>query len=73
MTMLQNIGLTFCNIVVGAINDAAHAGADNPAGYLPMLAFFEIRASPGFVFAWLLLQRERGPLGHGLERAAAGL
>ena len=73
MTMLQNIGLTLCNVVVGAINDAAHAGADNPAGYLPMLAFFGILSLAGFVFAWLLLQRERGPLGHGLERAAAGL
>jgi MFS family permease len=73
MTMLQNIGLTLCNVVVGAINDAAHAGADNPAGYLPMLAFFGILSLLGFVFAWLLLQRERGPLGHGLERAAASL
>ncbi len=73
MTMLQNIGLTLCNVVVGAINDAAHAGADNPAGYLPMLAFFGILSLLGFVFAWLLLQRERGPRGHGLERAAASL
>lgn len=71
MNVLQNIGLTLCNVVAGAINDAAHAGASNPAGYVPMLAFFGILSLLGFVFAWLLLQRERGPLGHGLERAAA--
>ena len=73
MTMLQNIGLTLCNVFVGAINDAAHAGADNPAGYLPMLTFFGVLSSLGFVFAWLLRVRERSPAGHGLERPAASL
>ncbi|HEU4532173.1 MAG TPA: MFS transporter [Steroidobacteraceae bacterium] len=70
MTMLQNIGLTLCNVVVGRINDVNQAGADNPAGYLPMLAFFGLLALLGLVFAALLWRREGGPAGHGLERAA---
>jgi MFS family permease len=73
MTMLQNIGLTVCNVVVGAINDASHAGADNPAGYLPMLAFFGVLSLLGFFYAWLLRRRERGPQGHGLEQPATSL
>jgi MFS family permease len=73
MDALQNIGLTVSNVAAGALNDAAHAGAGNPAGYGAMLAFFGVLGLGGFVFAWLLRRRELGPLGHGLERPAAGL
>jgi MFS family permease len=67
MTMLQNIGMAATNVAVGAINDQAGAGADHPAGYLPMLWFFSALASAGFVFAFLLWRRELGPQGHGME------
>jgi MFS family permease len=70
MTMLQNIGLTASNIAVGQLNDASRAGADNPAGYLPMLEFFGVLSFLGFICAWLLRRREMSPAGHGLERAA---
>ena len=70
MTMLQNVGLTVTNVVVGQLNDANRAGADNPAGYLPMLMFFGVLSFLGFICAWLLRQREVTAAGHGLERGA---
>jgi MFS family permease len=67
MTMVQAIGLTVFNLVVGALNDANGASADNPMGYLPMLWTFGLLSLMGFVFAWLLWRRETGPDGHALE------
>ena len=67
MTMVQAIGLTAINLVAGALNDANGAGADNPAGYTPMLWMFMILSLLGFVFAYALHAREVGPQGHGLE------
>jgi len=69
MTMIQAIGLTGANLIAGKLNDIGGAGADNPAGYLGMLMFFGLTALLAFVFAVLLLRRERGPNGHGLETA----
>ena len=40
MTMLQNIGLMVVNLLAGWLNDASGAGAENPAGYRPMLWLF---------------------------------
>jgi MFS family permease len=68
MTMLQNIGLTFCNLGAGWINDRSHAGADNPAGYSSMLWFFGLLSCAALVFAVLLRVRETGSHGHGLEK-----
>ncbi len=68
MTMLQNIGLMVFNLVAGSLNDAAHAGAGNPRGYLPMLWMFAVLSLFGFVFAAALRKRETGPDGHHLER-----
>jgi len=65
--MIQAIGLTLANLAAGALNDAFGAGADNPAGYTPMLLFFGILASSALVFAVALWRRESGPQGHGLE------
>src|SRR5204863_2841746 len=50
MTMVQAIGLTVFNLVVGALNDANGASADNPMGYLPMLWTFGLLSLMGFVF-----------------------
>jgi len=68
MTMLQNIGLTLINLAAGWLNDASGAGADNPAGYNPMLIMFAVLSLFGFVFAAALRKRETGPDGHHLER-----
>ncbi len=65
-------GLTAINLVAGALNDANAAGADNPAGYTPMLWMFMILSLLGFVFAYALHAREVGPQGHGLESIKAG-
>jgi nitrate/nitrite transporter NarK len=67
MTMLQNIGMMLANLGAGWLNDKYHAGADNPAGYTPMLWMFLVLSLAGFVFAALLRNREAGPSGHGLE------
>jgi nitrate/nitrite transporter NarK len=71
MTMLQNIGLMTMNLAAGALNDAAGASAENPAGYQPMLWMFFILSFAGFVFAAALRVREVGPRGHGLESIRA--
>jgi MFS family permease len=71
MTMLQNIGLTVCNLGAGALNDLGNAGAANPAGYRPMLWMFASLSLGGLVFSALLRRRETGPHGHGLETTRA--
>jgi MFS family permease len=68
MTMIQNIGLTIVNVAAGWLNDANHAGAENPAGYLPMMWLFGLLSLFGLGFAWALRVRETGPDGHHLER-----
>jgi MFS family permease len=67
MTMLQNIGLTVINIAAGRLNDANNAGADNPAGYVPMLWMFGLLSLFGLAFAAALRRREAGPRGQNLE------
>lgn len=67
MTMLQNIGLTVCNLGAGALNDRSGAGPEHPKGYLPMLWMFGLLSLAGVVFAALLRRREVGPHAHGLE------
>ena len=69
--MLQNTGLTICNIVAGWLNDINGAGADNPAGYAPMIVFFAVLAMGAFFFAVALWRREAGPHSHGLELPGA--
>lgn len=69
--MIQNIGLTVFNVLAGALNDAAGAGADNPAGYDGMLWLFTVLSIAAVVFSWVLYRREKGPLGHGLETVRA--
>jgi MFS family permease len=69
MMMLQNVGLTVCNLGAGWLNDLSHAGPDNPHGYDAMLWMFSLLSLFGLVFAALLRRRETGPHGHHLERA----
>jgi MFS family permease len=67
MTMIQNIGLTGFNLVVGWANDHSHASPDHPQGYNLGMWIFSILGFLGLTFAFLLRQRELGPHGHGLE------
>jgi len=54
MWVVQNAGIAGANLVAGWLNDRAGASALNPAGYEPMMRFFGISSSLGFVFALLL-------------------
>lgn len=67
MTMVQNIGLSGFNLLIGWANDHRHAGASNPGGYALGMRIFSILGFLGLLFAFLLRQRELGPHGHGLE------
>ncbi len=54
MWVVQNAGIAGANLVAGWLNDRAGASAANPAGYQPMMEFFGVASSLGFVFALLL-------------------
>ena len=62
MWVVQNAGIAGANLVAGWLNDRAAAGALNPEGYEPMMRFFGISSSLGFLFAlmlWLNAGRRR--------------
>jgi MFS family permease len=65
--MMQAVGLTIVNLVAGKLNDVFGAGADNPAGYTPMLIMFAVLAASALIFSIALWRRESGPHGHGME------
>jgi len=67
MFMMQAAGMTLANVFAGWLNDVSGAGADNPAGYTPMIVFFAGLALGAFLFAVALWRRETGPANHGLE------
>jgi MFS family permease len=67
MTMIQNIGLTGFNWVIGWANDAAAASDQNPGGYALGMWIFSISGFLGFFFSWLLRRAETGAHAHGLE------
>ena len=71
MTMIQNLGMTGMNWILGRANDTAGASATNPAGYLAMMKILTLLGFIGFGLALLLRQRETGPHGHGLETITA--
>lgn len=72
MTMIQNLGMTGMNWVLGKANTSAGASASNPGGYLAMMKILTLLGFIGFGLALLLRQRETGPHGHGLETITAG-
>jgi MFS family permease len=66
MWVVQNAGIAGANLVAGWLNDRAGASAFNPAGYEPMMRFFGISSSLGFVFAlvlWLTAGRRQHEAG----------
>jgi MFS family permease len=64
MTMIQNIGLTGFNFLIGWANDFS-------GGYTLGMWIFSTLGFFGLFFAWLLRKREIGPHGHGLELSMA--
>jgi MFS family permease len=58
-----NVGIAGANYLAGRLNDAFHAGAGNPAGYAPMMAFFFVAGTLGLAFA-LALWATAGRRGH---------
>jgi MFS family permease len=69
ITLLQNVGLWGSNRIAGWLADEAHAGPANPSGYGVMLWFFGLLSLTALSCVVLLLRRERGPHGHGIELA----
>jgi len=67
MTMLQNIGLTLFNFMIGYANDASKASETNPAGYEPMMWIFTVLVLLAIFFSFMLRKVERGPSAHGLD------
>ena len=65
--MIQAAGMTLANVIAGWLNDLNGAGADNPAGYEPMIVFFALLSVGAFFFSVALWRREIGPHSHGLE------
>jgi MFS family permease len=57
MWVVQNAGIATANLVAGRLNDAAAASAVNPAGYQPMMLFFGVAGTLGFLFALMLWHR----------------
>jgi len=72
MTMIQNIGLTLFNFLIGWANDYAHAGADNPGGYALGMWLFSSLGIIGLFFAIRLNQVEASPQSNGLDTIKVG-
>ena len=69
ITLLQNVGLWGSNRLAGWLADRAGAGPAHPQGYAVMMWFFGLLSLAALGSALLLLRRESGPSGHGLELA----
>ncbi|ABS28128.1 MFS transporter [Anaeromyxobacter sp. Fw109-5] len=70
MTFCQQAAWALMSWGIGAVNDAAGASAQHPAGWLPAMWMLAGLATAGFVFSFLLWREERGPGAHGLEARA---
>ena len=73
ITLIQAIGISLSNLAAGALADAAGASSANPEAYDVMLWFFGAVSLAALASAIQLWRRERGPDGHGLERAGVEL
>jgi len=65
MTLIQNIGLTIFNFLIGGVNDAT-------GGYITGMWIFSLLGFAGFLFAYLLRKNELSDDGHGLEVGIKG-
>lgn len=71
MGLIQQIGVAAFSYLVGAANDAAGAGPQNPSGYNAGMWMFSSLGFFALLFAWLLWRAERGPNARGLETLKA--
>ncbi|MGH9813246.1 MAG: MFS transporter [Candidatus Acidiferrales bacterium] len=71
MFLVQQAAISGIDWGVGRANDYALAGADNPAGYLPMMWTFTALGMLAVLFAIMLWRTETGPRGHSLETLKA--
>lgn len=67
MTFCQQVGWAVMSWAIGRVNDAAHASAQNPGGWLPSMWMLAGLAAVGFLFSVQLWRSERSGGGHGLE------
>jgi MFS family permease len=67
MTLVEQVGFFAMNLLIGSANDSQRAGLGHVEGYRVGLLIFSGLAVTGFIFTALLLKREKGPQGHGLE------
>ena len=72
MTLIQQIGVAGMNWLIGKVNDVQGAGIDNPGGYAMGMWIFSILGFLALAFAIALNVVERGPRGHGLDKATTG-
>jgi MFS family permease len=73
ITMVQALGLWGSNRIAGWLGDLAGASPEHPEGYGTMILYFGLLSLPALASALLLWRRERGPDGHGLERAGTAV
>ena len=71
ITLIQAAAIAGSNYAAGWLADMAHAGPANPAGYDVLLGYFALVSAFALASVLALWRRERGPDGHGLERAKA--
>ena len=71
ITLIQAAAIAGSNYAAGWLADLGHAGPSNPAGYDLLLGYFAAVSLVALVAVLALWRRERGPDGHGLERAKA--
>ena len=69
MTFCQQVGWAGMSWGLGKVKDVAHASAENPTGWNPVIWMLAALAAVGFVFALALWRSEHGPNAHGLEKA----
>jgi MFS family permease len=67
MSLIQSIGLTGFNFLIGWANDFSQASVAHPSGYNLGMWLFSATGLLAFLFALLLRRSEMGPHGHGLE------
>ena len=67
MFLIQSVGLTGFNFLIGWANDACRAGEANPGGYHLGMWLFSAALALALGLAYLLRQHELGAAGHGLE------
>ncbi len=71
MSLIQQLGVSAFNEIIGYANDYSAASAQNPEGYALGMWIFSILGVLGLVFAYLLRKSETGPNSHGLEEGMA--